>query len=113
METYRVMVVEPGKAPVEKRIGLKEIHDYVGELIQELPLFSDKMILFNQLAKEQEQPVNRRMILREKGNIPITIRGTFVIAKKSNDNYDQFSDEEVQEIQNLYKQGEANEAVYI
>ncbi|WEG12348.1 hypothetical protein PU629_19980 [Pullulanibacillus sp. KACC 23026] len=113
MEGYRVVIVSPEKDPVGEQLSIKEIHDYVGEMIQELPLFSDKIVMFNQLAKEQDQPISRHMVLREKGNIPITIRGTFVVAKYISGNYESLSEAEVKQLLELFKPADKAKAIYI
>jgi hypothetical protein len=103
MENYRVVAVEPKKEPYEAELSLKAIHEFVGEVIQQIPLYDDKFAVFNEYAKTLELPTNRRITLQSKGNIPITLRGNFIIVKVNGGEYEDLSDQEMSEARDLFR----------
>jgi hypothetical protein len=112
MENYRVVAIEPNKEPYEAEITLKAIHELIGEVIQQIPLYDDKFAVFNEYAKTLDLPTNRRIVLQSKGNIPITLRGNFIIVKLNAGEYEDLSDQEVSEARDLF-QNPSGDAIFI
>lgn len=102
----KVLIVEPGKCPVEKEIGgsLEEMQGLVGGYIQAIYPFTDEVALVcNDEGKLEGLPLNRAL-RDESGKIYDVISGTFFLcsAPADSENFESLTEEQTQKYSALF-----------
>ena len=103
-ETIRVLVVEPGKMPYERKIStLEEMQEIVGGHIEAVTPFPEPVALVvNESGKILDLSCNRA-IMDESGLLPVdVIQGTFFVAGIDGEDFISLTDEQVQRYTELY-----------
>ncbi len=113
METYKVVAIEPGKPVRDVDMSLKDLHDFVGEVIQEIPLFDDIHAVFNGNAKELELDINRQFVLESKGYIPITLRGNVVLVRSEKGEFISLTKLDLEKIYTMFKDPSGKDTIYL
>lgn len=96
----KILVVEPGKAPVEREITgtLDSMQEVVGGMVQGLYIAEDIAIICNEEGKLLGLPLNRAIFDQETHEIREIIAGTFFIcgAPIDSESFASLTDEQIQ-----------------
>lgn len=96
----KILVVEPGKAPVEREITgtLDSMQEVVGGMVQGLYIAEDIAIICNEEGKLLGLPLNRAIFDQETHEIREIIAGTFFVcgAPIDSESFAPLTDEQIQ-----------------
>ncbi|PLS18907.1 hypothetical protein CVD28_00465 [Bacillus sp. M6-12] len=113
MEKWKVVAVEPEKEPYEAEMTFGEIQRFVGGDAEQIALYDDKVALANEEGRLKNLEHNRHMILQDKGHLPLTILGNFVVVKSGEQEYESLNEEEVKEAKFIYRSTSKDATIFI
>lgn len=113
MDTYRAVVVEPGKEAVEKSLSFKEIQACVGGHVERVHLYDNIYALVNEEGALRQLPPNRHMILQEKGMFPLLLLGSFVVVKSGEEDFEDLNESELKEALYIFRNPSSDATIFI
>lgn len=113
MNTYRAVLVEPGKEAVEKTLSFKEIQECVRGSVERIHLYDDIYALVNEEGALRQLPANRHMILQEKGMFALLLLGSFVVVKSGAEDFEDMNESEVKEALYIFRNPSSDATIFI